>query len=274
MGGSLLADKVKGLLAALVQSRGFAAPTLATFVGGLAAAAGVWLTGSGRKAQGAPRIVLPFSAGVLLGVALFGLLPELASKAGWAVTLILFGLGYGILILVDRYVYPVCPTCSHDHDHHACREEFHGLAAPLLAAAALHSFLDGWSMATAQQVAPVGLRVAVPMAMILHKIPEGIALGGIVCAAVGSRPMALAGCILAEGCTMIGAGIGLLLAPRLGTSWILYPLGLTAGWISYLGYHAVHEEWKRCGAAPAFVSALTGVAGAAAIQRGAESFFR
>ena len=59
-----------------------------------------------------------------------------------------------------------------------------------------------------------------------------------------------------------------------GTSWILYPLGLTAGWISYLGYHAVHEEWKRCGAAPAFVSALTGVAGAAAIQRGAESFFR
>jgi zinc transporter ZupT len=262
------------LLAALVQSRGFIAPALATFVGALAAVSGVWLTGAGRKAQGLPRVVLPFSAGVLLGVALFGLLPELARQASWAVSLVLFGLGYGILILVDRYVFAVCPTCAHDHDHNACREEFHGFAAPLLTAAAIHSFLDGWSMATAQQVAPLGLRVAVPLAVTLHKIPEGLALGAIVCAAIGPGPRALVGCILAQGCTMLGAGIGLLLAPRLGTSWILYPLGLTAGWIFYLGFHAVHEEWKRCGAAPAFLSALTGVAGAAAIQRGAEALFR
>jgi zinc transporter ZupT len=247
---------------------------LATFVGALAAASGFWLTGAGRKAQGVPRLVLPFSAGVLLGVALFGLLPELAGRAGWAATIVLFALGYGILIVVDRYFYSVCPTCAHDHDHHACAEEFHGFAAPLLTAAAIHSFLDGWSVATAQQIGPVGLRVAVPLAVVLHKIPEGIALGGIVCAAMGPRPLALGACVLAEGCTAMGAGLGLLLAPRLGTGWILYPLGMTAGWISYLGFHALHEEWKRFGAAQAFVSALTGVAGAAAIQRGAEALFR
>jgi zinc transporter ZupT len=247
---------------------------LATVVGALAAASGFWLTGAGRKAQGLPRVVLPFSAGVLLGVALFGLLPELAGRAGWTATLVLFALGYGLLILVDRYFYSVCPSCAHDHDHHACAEEFHGFAAPLLTAAAIHSFLDGWSVATAQQVALLGLRVAVPLAVILHKIPEGIALGGIVCAAVGPRPLALVACVIAEGCTMLGAGIGLVLAPRLGAAWILYPLGMTAGWISYLGFHAVHEEWKRCGATQAFVSALTGVAGAAAIQRGAEAWFR
>jgi zinc transporter ZupT len=243
-------------------------------VGALAAASGVWLTAAGRKAQGVPRVVLPFSAGILLGVALFGLLPELAGQAGWAVSLVLFSAGYGLLILVDRHVFPVCPTCAHDHDHHTCSEELHGFAVPLLAAAAIHSFLDGWSVATAQQVAPLGLRVAVPLAVILHKIPEGIALGGIMCAAIGPRPAALVASVLAEGCTMLGAGAGLLLAPRLGSGWILYPLGLTAGWIFYLGFHAVHEEWKRRGAAPAFVSALTGVAGAAAIQRGAEALFR
>ena len=257
-----------------MQSHGFAVPTLATLVGALAATSGVWLTSGGRKAQGLPRVVLPFSAGVLLGVALFGLLPELADRAGWAVSLVLFGLGYGILILIDRYVYRVCPTCAHDHDHHACAEEFHGFAAPLIAAAAMHSFLDGWSMAAAQQVAPVGLRVAVPLAVTLHKIPEGIALGGILSAAIGSRPLALGACVLAQVCTLLGAGIGLLLAPRFGATWILYPLGMTAGWIFYLGFHAVHEEWKRCGATPAFVSALTGAAGAAAIQRGAEVLFR
>ncbi len=221
-------------------------------------------------------MAVPFIAGVLLGVALFGLLPELALEAGWGVSLLLFGAGYGLLIAVDRYVYDVCPTCSHSHNHGG---EIHGFAAPLLVAAAVHSFLDGWSVATSQAAGPLGLRVAVPLAVSLHKFPEGIALGGIVCAAMGSatlglRMRALIGCILAEGCTLAGAGLGLKLAPQLGEHWTVYPLGLTAGWIFYLGFHAVHEEWRRRGAAPAFVSALTGLAGAAAIQRGAEAFFR
>jgi zinc transporter ZupT len=250
------------------------APVLATGVGIAAAAAGVWLSGAERQAHRVPRLVLPFSAGVLLGVALFGLLPELALEAGWTATLLLFGAGYALLIAIDRYIYPICPTCAHDHDHNACTEELHGFAAPLVAAAALHSFLDGWSVATAQAAAPLGLRVAVPLAVALHKIPEGMALGGILLAAVPSRPRALAWCVLAEGTTLAGGMLGFWLAPQLGAGWILYPLGLTSGWIFYLGFHAVHEEWKRRGATPAFVSALTGVAGAAAIQRGAEALFR
>ena len=55
---------------------------------------------------------------------------------------------------------------------------------------------------------------------------------------------------------------------------MMYPLGITGGWLFYLGFHAVHEEWRRRGAAPAFVPALTGVAGAAVLQRGAEALFR
>jgi zinc transporter ZupT len=262
------------------------APVLATVVGIGSATAGVWLTGAGRNAAAqkkqqrktVPRLFLPFSAGILLGVALFGLLPELAVDAGWFVSLLLFGAGYGLLIGMDRYVYPVCPTCSHSHDHSACADELHGFALPLVAAAAIHSFLDGWSIAAVQAASPLGVRLAVPLAVTLHKIPEGLALGGIVRGAMhsgkGSRTRALAGSMLAEACTIAGAGIALALAPRWGAGWVLYPLGLTAGWIFYLGFHAVHEEWKRCGAAPAFVSALTGLAGAAVIQRGAEALFR
>jgi zinc transporter ZupT len=251
-------------------SRALLAPVLATVVGTASSLLGVWLKSADRRS----RWVLPFSAGVLLGVALFGLLPELAIEKGWTVSILLFGAGYGLLITINRYAYPVCPTCAHDHDHSTCASELHGFSAPLVAAAALHSFLDGWSVATAQWAAPLGLRVAVPLAIGLHKVPEGIALGGILRASVRSRPSALAWCVLAEGCTLLGGGAGLLMAPHLGTDWILYPLGLAAGWVFYLGFHAVHEEWKRRGAAPAFVSALTGVAGAAAIQRGAEALFR
>jgi len=258
------------LFAAITQSRGIIAPSIATTVGVFSAVMGVWITSVERRS----RLVVAFSAGVLLGVAVFGLLPELALEAGWAVSLLLFGIGYGLLIVINRLVYPVCPTCAHDHDHAACASELHGFAWPLIAAAALHSFLDGWSVATSQLAAPLGLRVAVPLAVALHKIPEGIALGGILRVSVSARPAALAWCILAEGCTLLGGAAGLLMAPQLGTTWVVYPLGITAGWVFYLGYHAVHEEWRRRGPAPAFVSALTGVAGAAVVQRGAEALFR
>ena len=231
---------------------------------------GLWLTGMRRRTQ----TVIPFSAGVLLGVALFGLAPELVEELGWMPSLVLFGAGYGFLLVVNRYAYPVCPTCAHDHDHNSCSSELHGFAAPLVAAMAVHSFLDGWSVATVQSSAPVGLRVAVPLAVALHKLPEGIALGGMLRAAVKSRAAAMAWCTLAEGSTLAGGVLGLWMAPHLGTAWTTYPLGLAAGWLFYLGFHAVHEEWKRRGAAPAFVSALGGVAGAAALQRGVEALFR
>jgi zinc transporter ZupT len=253
-----------------LQSPGLAAPVLATTAGVGGAALGIRL--SGLRHNGG--IVVPFSAGVLLGVALFGLLPELAAELSWSMSLMLFAAGYGLLLLINRFVYPVCPTCSHDHDHRACATQLHGFAGPLIAAAALHSFLDGWSVATVQSAAPLGIRVGVPLAIALHKVPEGIALGGILRAAMKSRPAAFAGCALAEGVTLLGGVLGLTMAPHLGSQWITYPLGLAAGWLAYLGSHAVHGSWKRVGPRLACVSALTGMAGAAVLQRGAEALFR
>jgi zinc transporter ZupT len=116
--------------------------------------------------------------------------------------------------------------------------------------------------------------VAVPLAVALHKLPEGIALGGMLRAAVWDRRRAILWCVLAEGTTLVGGAAGLILGPHLGSRWITYPLGVAAGWIFYLGYHAVHEEWRRRGAAPAFVSAFGGMVGAALLQRGAEFLFR
>jgi zinc transporter ZupT len=108
----------------------------------------------------------------------------------------------------------------------------------------------------------------------LHKLPEGMALGGILRAAVRNRGTAMGWCVVAEGSTLLGGVAGLLAASHLGTRWTMYPLGLTAGWLAYLGYHAVHEEWKRRGPVLTFLSAAAGVAGAAVIQRGAEALFR
>jgi zinc transporter ZupT len=238
-------------------------PALATAIGWAGAALGVGIASLRRRT----RFVVPFSAGVLLGVVLFGLLPELAEVSGLVGGVLLPVLGYGLLLVINRFVYPVCPTCAHDHDHGACADELHGFALPLIAAAAVHSFLDGWSVVAAQLSAPAGLRLAVPLAICLHKLPEGVALGGILRASVKSRAAALGWCVLAEGATLVGGAAGLWMAPRLGTEWTIVPLGLAAGWLIYLGYHAVHEEWRQRGARSAFLSAAAGAAAAAILQR-------
>ena len=239
-------------------------------MGVLGAVLGVALSSAGRRS----RVAVPFSAGVLLGVALFGLLPELSEEAGAWFSILLAAAGYGLLFTINRYAYPVCPTCAHNHDHAACASELHGFALPLVAAAAIHSFFDGWMISASQVAAPLGLRLAVPIAIGLHKLPEGMALGGILRASVKSRAAALGWCALAEGTTLAGGASGLWVAPRLGSSWTMVPLGLAAGWLVFLGWHAVHEEWRQRGARPAFLSAAAGVVGAAALQRGAELWLR
>lgn len=243
-------------------------PAVATSVGVCASAIGIWLTEARERA----RVLVPLTAGMLLGVALFGLMPELIEDAGWAPCLVSFFVGYAALAIPARFGYSVCPGCSHHHDHSACGTELHGFAVPLLLGAALHSLLDGWSIAAAQLASPPELRLAAPLAIALHKAPEGIALGGILCASMKSRGMALLWAALAEGVTMAGAALALSLAPQFGTRWVAYPLGVTAGWLCYLGFHAAHEEWKRRGARRAFTAAAAGMAGAVLILRGAEAW--
>ena len=239
--------------------------TLAALAG---AVIGVLLESSGRGT----RLMVPFAGGLLMGISLFGVLPEVVAGAGWAAGPLLFVGGYGGLRVVNRYLFPVCPSCAHDHDHETCTTALHGFAAPIVLAAAVHSTLDGWSIVTAQWAALPAMRLALPLAFVLHKIPEGIALGALLRASVRSRWPALALCLLSEGMTLAGGAVGL--APVAGGSWTAYPLAIAGGTFLYLGFHAVHGEWKRRGAIPAFVPALTGAAGAAALQRGAEVFLR
>jgi zinc and cadmium transporter len=236
-------------LSSAAVTSGIGPPLLAALIGVAGVFLGLWLTTAGRRT----RLVVPFSAGVLLGVVFFGLLPELVEEIGWLVTSIFFVAGYGLLFLINRFVAPVCPTCAHDHDHQSCGAVLHGFAAPLIGAMMLHAFFDGWSVATVQLSPQRGIRLAVAMAIVLHKIPEGLALGAMARASVDSRSTAVFWSVLAETMTLVGGILGLAIAPQLGAAWITYPLALAAGWLFYLGTHAVHEEWKRRGPVPAFI---------------------
>ncbi|HWF09511.1 MAG TPA: hypothetical protein VG297_13670 [Bryobacteraceae bacterium] len=237
-------------------------PVAAALVAIAAAAAGVALLAQGRHT----RSLIPLSGGLLIGVAVFGLIPELVLDIGWPLGLGLVAVGYALLKILDRFAFSVCPSCAHDHSHEGCEEPLHGFATPLLAATSIHAFVDGWGLVAVQMGTHIpGARMAFAAALFLHKIPEGLALGTMVRASMHRASLAFALCAVVECATIVGGATGLWLTPA---DWVSYPLAIAGGTFLFLGVHAVHSDWKHRGARPAFIPALAGAAGAALLQQG------
>jgi zinc transporter ZupT len=212
------------------------------------------------------RQLVPFSGGMLVGIALFWILPEIATYYGWTVACTGLAVGFAALFLLDRYVHPVCPTCSHTHDHGGCRLKLHGFATPLLLASGVHSFFDGWSLAISQQEGFGTVGLAFLAGIGFHKLPEGLALGALLVAALGSSTKAMLGAAAAQSMMLIGGVLAAILAPHLSANWTSGLLSLAAGAFVYLGYHAIDTEYQQRGVATSVMPALTGAVGAAALR--------
>ncbi len=231
-----------------------------TFIAVLCAVAGVWVSSTHRLT----RRLVPFGGGSLIGVTFFWVLPELASTMQWPLAIMWLIGGCALLTAIDRYVYPVCPSCSPAHDHEHCSTQLHGFAMPLLIASSLHAALDGWSVSAAKD--DIILSTAFIVGVAVHKIPEGLALGVIARASLRSPGAAMLWCALAESATLFGAIAEGALAPYLGPHVLQALLAIAGGSFLYLGWHAVHGEFRRSGASPALVPALTGIAGSSVLR--------
>lgn len=230
------------------------------------AVASAWLGIRLAGASGFSRKLLPFSGGVLVGVAAFWILPEIGEQYGWPAALGGISAGFGLLWVVNRFVYAVCPACAPLHDHESCSEQLHGFTAPLFIAAGLHSFFDGWGLGVASQQTSQDLRLAFLAGIGIHKIPEGIALGVLFLAATGSVWRAWISCAAVQSFMLIGGLFAILAAPHLGLLWMGGLLATAAGIFIYLGYHAIESEYRARGILTACVPALTGAAGAAVLR--------
>ncbi len=136
------------------------------------------------------HLILGFSAGTVLGVALFDLLPESFSMASktYSDSLItaMIALGFALYMIIDRSF----SLHAHSDDH--CENPSHTDSHRGLGAAALifHSFLDGLGIGLAFKISPVvGWVVAV--GVLTHKFSDGISTVGIILNNKKNRKQAL-----------------------------------------------------------------------------------
>jgi zinc transporter ZupT len=105
----------------------------------------------------------------------------------------------------------------------------------------IHSFFDGWALAAAQ----IAARQSIWAGVVLHKLPESLAFGMLLRAAMRSRTNALFAAAGVQVAMIAGALLETALAPFFGPLWLHVLLAIAGGTFLYLGFHAVHGEWKR-----------------------------
>jgi zinc transporter ZupT len=174
--------------------------------------------------------------GLLFGIAAFWLIPKIGIRLGWAKAIAFALLVAGLLTALDKALL------------HAELSPRQGLMGPLLAAIALHSFLDGWSVRALAGHALPEMAVG-PIGLALHKVPEGIATGWLARRSLQSSWKAVAASGGAQMVTLAGA----FLEPyaeragleRFGTWWPAAVLTLLAGSFLFIALHTLWEERRE-----------------------------
>ena len=204
------------------------AAALANLVGALA------VTSRTRWSVGALDAMLAFAAGFMISVGLLDLFPEALLQGGPSAAVVVLG-----AYLAVHLTQHVIGTHFHfgEETHHV--SEAVSLAA--LVGLLLHTFVDGVAVASGLDVGgAVGALVFI--AVILHKVPEGLAISSLFLAAGQGRRRAL----LAAGALGLATIAGLLLTDHVAALRD-HGLALAAGVTLYVGMSNLVPEFRARG---------------------------
>ena len=174
------------------------------------------------------HLILGFSAGAIIGVAFFDLMPEAVSLAGPAhevpLVLALVAVGFVGYMILDRTIAP--------HGHKGERTEKLWQRGALGAGSlSVHSFLDGFAIGLAFKVsASVGAVVAA--AVLAHDFSDGINTVGVVLNKKGGSRSALGWLLIDAVAPVLGAASTLFL--NLREEVLGFLLALFAGFFIYI----------------------------------------
>ncbi len=218
---------------------------------GLATLAGGWLA---LRFQRQIPLILGFSAGAVIGVALFDLLPEALQLGGKIaapqVVMGVMGVGFCGYMLLERSFNAAAETASK------------GARAGHLGPASLtaHSLLDGLGIGLAFQVAPA-IGVVVAAAVLAHDVADGVNTVTLSLSGGGGQRRAR-GWLIADAAAPL-VGIGLTRLFTVGEGPLGLAIALFAGFFLYIGASALAPASHR--AMPRLRTSLATLAGMAAI---------
>ncbi len=180
------------------------AASLATFTGGYLA----------LRFKDKLHLILGFSAGAVVGVAFFDLIPEAfelsAAYFSVSATAGFIALGFLAYLLLDRFIaIAVAHNHTDDHDHggHVHFAPERGAAGAL--ALSIHSVLDGLAVGLAFQ-ASIEVGIVVTLAVLAHDFSDGINTVSLVLKSGGSFKRALRWLMLDAAAPIVGVCIALL----------------------------------------------------------------
>ena len=177
------------------------------------------------------ELLLAFSAGFLVVVAIVGLLPE-ALEHGGARAAVIILLGFLLVHLTQHALV------GHFHfgeeTHHVSR----AVSVSALVGLLLHTFVDGVAIASAFHVSKE-LGILVFGAIFLHKVPEGLAIASLWIASGRTRRAALGAASALGAATVAGVIFTDLVDPL--AEW---GLALSAGVTLYVGASNLIPEFQ------------------------------
>ncbi|MCX6923116.1 MAG: ZIP family metal transporter [Verrucomicrobia bacterium] len=192
--------------------------------------------------------LISLGAGTLLGVTAFAIVPEsLAAMRFWG-TLLAMGSGYALFYLVSKYVYHVCPACAASHFDEATTHRFSEIAGAMMLALAIHCTADGLALAAGHEAETShahggrALDFSLILAICVHKVPEGLALGALLLGAGFNRTQTLIRIAAVESTTVLGGVVGWVLLHHISTFWLDAAVAHVGGGFLFLAVHAVFGE--------------------------------
>ena len=204
------------------------------------------------------HLVLGFTAGVVLGVVAFDLLPEVFDlsghlKVGVPTAMLMFIAGFMVLHVLER-------ALALHHGHEGSYGEHHHPEVGLISAAglALHSVMDGVAIGIAAQTHNRGTLAVVALAVIAHDFSDGINTVGIM-NAHGNTPRRTRLMLVADSVApLIGAASTFLFTIPQGFLGLY--LGFFAGFLLYIATSDIlPEAHSRVPSKATFVFTFLGI---------------
>jgi zinc transporter ZupT len=204
------------------------------------------------------RVLLGFSAGAVIAVSFFDLLPEsLRLGSGTydpATMLAVAALGFFAYASLDRLIL----LHGHDSDSH-CPEGAAVVARGWAGAASLsvHSFMDGLAIGMAFHASPK-MGIVVAAAVLAHDCSDGMNTVNLVLKSGGSTRQAFRWLMADAVAPLLGVTVSLFVIPPPGTGALA--LSLFAGFFLYIGASDLLPESRHIQSRA--LSTLTTLAGA------------